>query len=255
MRASLYGFSIFDEDLAAGKFKLYLSPIKNASEELIGVEADSKWKHSEKGLLNSEEYVSVLEKFGIIYKLDKYIWTEAIKVVSKWNKEHEKQIRLLLQVSVKDSYYLDLYETFVELVTENNCSPDFITLEFLEESISQDFREINNLFKKMQNYGFRILFNKFGHGRSSLNLLKETHLNAVKIDSRFVEDADSEVKTEKILEFIIELSNMLGLNPCISGVDSQQQFKFLNKLRVQGYQGIYCGNEMTPEEFSAVFYS
>jgi len=247
--------SVFEEELANGNFHLYFSPIKNASEELIAIEADSKWNNPEKGLLDSKDYVKVFEKYGVIYKLDKYIWNEAIKFLVQWNKEKQSDLRLLLQISVRDFYYLDLYKTLVELVTENDCNPENITLEFQEESISLDFREINDLFKKMQDYGFRILFNNFGAGQSSLNLLKETHLDGVKIASHLIDENEDSKKTTKIFEFIISLSNMLGLNPCINGVDTQQQFKFLKKLKLQGFQGLYCGEELTPEQFSSFYNS
>ena len=62
------------------EFKVYIQPRYNIyTKEVIGGEALVRWFHRKKGMLSSGLCIQVLEKLGLIEKLDLFIFEEVCK--------------------------------------------------------------------------------------------------------------------------------------------------------------------------------
>ena len=75
----------FDKALENGEFCMYLQPQFDSRGTLLGAEALVRWNHPKRGLLYPDSFVGILEKTGIIYKLDNFIWEKAAEKIKEWN--------------------------------------------------------------------------------------------------------------------------------------------------------------------------
>lgn len=55
-----------------------------------------RWRHPVKGLLSPAVFVDVLEKAGLIYKIDKYMWEKAAAKLKEWKELGKNSIIYLL---------------------------------------------------------------------------------------------------------------------------------------------------------------
>ena len=89
----------------------------------------------------------------------------------------------------------------------------------------------------------------FGSGYSSLNQLKDMPLDVLKIDMKFLSKAQDNNKAETILRNILRLSNDLGLFSLTEGVETKDQYKKLNEMGCNLFQGYYFAKPMSVTDY------
>jgi EAL domain-containing protein (putative c-di-GMP-specific phosphodiesterase class I) len=111
---------------------------------------------------------------------------------------------------------------------------------------------IENTIDKMnalKQLGIRIAIDDFGTGYSSLAYLKQLPLDQLKINDKFVRDIETDSNDVVIVETIISMARHLGLNVVAEGVETANQFVFLEDKGCHLFQGFYFSHPLTRKEF------
>ena len=237
----------FERALNNEEFVMYLQPQVDFKGIARGAEALVRWRHPVKGLLSPAVFVDVLEKAGLIYKIDKYMWEKAAAKLKEWKELGKEQYHISVNISTKDFYLVDVYETFVDIVERNGINPEKLKLEITETTIMDNFERNIKIIKRLQDYGFKIEIDDFGSGYSSLNMLKDISADILKIDMGFL--TENELKGQDILESIIFLAQKLGMEVITEGVETSQQLTMLIQMGCRMFQGYYFSRPIPEEEF------
>lgn len=240
--------SEIDRALNNGEIHMYLQPQVTMDGSVIGAEALARWIHPEKGLLHPGEFIPILEKTGLIYKLDLKIWEIACQQLQTWKKQGI-DFHISVNISPKDFYFMDIYKVFTELVEKYEISPSKLNLEITETAVMSDPSELERLIKKLQNYGFKIEMDDFGSGYSSLNMLKNLCVNVIKIDMGFLSQSEHKERSRVILKNIIALSKELQMDVITEGVETEEQLQFLDNIGCSLFQGFYFSKPMDINSF------
>ena len=171
-----------DDAIASGQFHIYLQAQVNGQGESHGAEALVRWIHPKKGYLPPSAFIDILEKNGAIVRLDRYIWELACQKLREWTDEGREDMYLSVNISPKDFYFIDIYETFTSLVEQYGINPGRLHLEITETSVMTDVQQRIKIIERLQAYGFIVEMDDFGSGYSSLNMLKEIHVNVLKVE-------------------------------------------------------------------------
>ena len=239
----------FDRALDNEEFVMFLQPQVDVSGKPFGSEALVRWKHPDKGLLAPGVFIDVLEKTGFVYRLDRYMWDKAVKQLAEWKKRGINDYHISVNISTKDFYLIDVYETFVGLVEKYDIDPKLLKLEITETALMSDFNKNMVIIKRLQKYGFDIEIDDFGSGYSSLNMLKDISADVLKIDMGFLRASENEVKGQDILESIIGLANKLGMRVITEGVEKKTQVDMLYDMGCKMFQGYYFSKPIPVDEF------
>ena len=239
----------FDRALDNEEFVMFLQPQVDVSGKPFGSEALVRWQHPDKGLLASGVFIDVLEKTGFVYRLDRYMWDKAVKQLAEWKKRGINDYHISVNISTKDFYLIDVYETFVGLVEKYDIDPKLLKLEITETALMSDFNKNMVIIKRLQKYGFDIEIDDFGSGYSSLNMLKDISADVLKIDMGFLRASENEVKGQDILESIIGLANKLGMRVITEGVEKKTQVDMLYDMGCKMFQGYYFSKPIPVDEF------
>ena len=239
----------FERAISNNEFEMYLQPQVDSSGNLYGAEALVRWQHPERGLLSPAIFIDVLEKTGFIYKLDRYMWDKAAKKLGEWKKEGKDQYHISVNISTKDFYLVDVYETFVGLVDKYDIDTVNLNIEITETTLMSDFDKNMGIIRLLQNYGFNIEIDDFGSGYSSLNMLKDISADVLKIDMGFLRASENEAKGLDILESIITLAGKLGMKVITEGVETKKQLYMLVEMGCDMYQGYYFSKPIPVDEF------
>lgn len=226
----------------------YLQPIVNNNGNIIGAEALVRWIHPEEGFLPPFKFIPVFEKNGMIAQVDKYIWRSACEIISSW-KGDKANLFISVNISPKDFYFMDVYAEIKALVEEFKIEPSRLRIEITETVMMTEAESRMAILSKFRESGFIVEMDDFGSGYSSLNQLKDMPLDVLKIDMKFLSKAEDNHRAETILRNVLRLSSDLGLFSLTEGVETEDQYKMLNEMGCNLFQGYYFAKPMSVADF------
>lgn len=239
----------FERALENDEFCFFLQPQMTQQNMCFGAEALVRWQHPQRGLIYPDDFITVLENTGLIWKLDIYIWEQVVKKLSEWRQCNNSNMYISINISPRDFYYLDIYKFLTSLVEKYQVSPNQLKLEITETAIMIDVEKQVALLSKLREYGFEVEIDDFGSGYSSLNTLKDIHADVLKIDRVFLRDASCNERSWSILSSIVELSKSIGMRTITEGVETQEQLKALQGIGCDMFQGYYFSKPVTVDTF------
>lgn len=229
------------------EFVMFLQPKYSISSgKMMGAEALVRWMSPERGMISPAEFIPIFEKNGFITKMDAYIWEEACKVIRGWMDSGISLIPISVNVSrlhLKNNAFIDVLNNLVDTY---RIPKQYLEIEITETVEQDNASEGINLLKKQ---GYTLLMDDFGSGYSSLNTLKDTQFDVIKIDRAFLQDFIGSERGQKIVEHTIQMTQDIGLNLVAEGVETKEQALFLLDCGCDIAQGFYYAKPMALEEF------
>lgn len=243
----------FDAALAKGDFELHLQAQTTEDGKVLGAEALARWRYRDGEMMSPAKFVPVLEHAGLIYRLDAYMWEQAAMQLAKWKKMGREDLHISVNISAKDQYHIDIFDTFKKLVEEYDISPKNLKLEITESIFITEIDKHLELVKQLQAYGFDIEIDDFGSGYSSLNILKDISANVLKIDMGFIRETPSRRRSQEIVSSVVDLAKKLDMFVIVEGVETKEQLDALRAMKCDAYQGYYFAKPIPVEEFEAKY--
>lgn len=238
----------FETALNENQFCMYLQPQTDKDGNMLGAEALIRWNHPNMGLIMPGAFIECFEDAGLIYRLDNYIWEEAAKQLKTW-KDAGYNYYISVNISAKDFYHIDVYQTFKNLVSKYGIDIDKLHIEITETALSEDKQATHKTIERLHDEGFIIEIDDFGSGYSSFNFLKDVCADVIKIDRVFLKKSSHEERGEQILRSIISLSHDIGMDVITEGVENVDQLSMLAKMNCDWFQGYYFSKPIAVGDF------
>ena len=245
----------FDKALAEKQFCMYLQPQLTSEGKVLGAEALVRWQHPKRGLIFPGEFIEVFEKTGLIYRLDMFVWELAVQKLAEWQKDGRSDLYISVNISTKDFYYMNVYETITKLVEKYGIIPSTLKLEITETAIMTGTAGELEIIERFRKYGFDVEIDDFGSGYSSLNTLKDMDVDVLKIDMGFLRTTrpDRLERSMSIINTIISLTRTLGLSVVTEGVETREQVDKLTQMGCGVYQGYYFSKPIPVKQFEETY--
>ena len=144
------------------------------------------------------------------------------------------------------------------LVPPNDFIPVFEknAKEYLELEITESTENINSnaMIQAAKEQGFRLLMDDFGSGYSSLNTLKNTPFDVLKIDKSFLSSSMESKRGQKIISHTIAMSQDIGLDLIAEGVETREQADFLSHCGCDVAQGFLYSRPIPVIDFDKIMF-
>ena len=238
----------FETALNENQFCMYLQPQTDKDGNMLGAEALIRWNHPNMGLIMPGAFIECFEDAGLIYRLDNYIWEEAAKQLKIW-KDSGYNYYISVNISAKDFYHIDVYQTFKNLVSKYGIDTDKLHIEITETALSEDKQAAHKTIERLHDEGYIIEIDDIGSGYSSFNFHKDECADVIKIDRVFLKKSSHEERGEQILRSIISLSHDIGMDVITEGVENVDQLSMLAKMNCDWFQGYYFSKPITVGDF------
>lgn len=234
------------------EFVMYLQPKYSIGEErMVGAEALVRWIHPERGVIPPMDFVPLFEQNGFVIKMDRYIWEEACKLIRNWIDEGEEPLPVSVNVSRRHLKNMDFVQVLNELIDKYQIPKKYLEIEITETVEEEGIEEGVSMLKEN---GYTLLMDDFGSGYSSLNMLKDTQFDVIKIDRGFLQDFIGSARGQKIVEHTIRMTKAIGLDLIAEGVETKEQAKFLGECGCDKAQGFYYAKPMSVDEFNRLLF-
>lgn len=223
------------------------NPVIDSAEALI------RWQHPQRGMISPGLFIPLFEKTGMIYRLDLFVWQEAARHINAWKKQFGVTVPVSVNVSRTDIYSADVIEELKLIVAENEISPADLHLEITESAYARDFEQLISIIVNLRALGFKIEMDDFGSGYSSLNMLAELPIDAIKLDMRFMQGEGH--KRNMMLSLIFDIAKALAVPSIAEGVETKEQMEMLKKMGCDIIQGYYFSRPLPAADFAALLAS
>lgn len=243
----------FETALKEGQFKINLQPRVSDTGKVKGAEALVRWEHPVKGMIMPREFIKIFEKKGLIYRLDGWVWEQSVIQLKKWKEKGREDLYLSINISAKDFFYLDVYRMLTGFVNKYDINPANLRLEITENVLMTEVEGKLNVLSALSKFGFQIEVDDFGGGYSSLNMLKNIHVDNVKFDMKFIKENIHDEKNVAVLDATALLTKNLGKGLIIEGVETREEVDTLIKHGCGMFQGYYFSKPLSVELFEDKF--
>lgn len=229
------------------EFCFYLQPKCNAETgAIVGAEALVRWNHPEYGLVSPGEFIPLLERESMVTRFDLFIWRSVCEMLSRWDGEGRNLVPVSVNVSMTDIEAIDVARVLGDLLDRFSIDARLLQVEITESAIAHNMDVVEETIRDLHARGIAVLMDDFGSAYSSLNMLKDINVDAIKLDMKFVDlNADNAAKGLKIIESVIDMAYQLRLSIIAEGAQTAEQVSKLRELGCIYIQGYYFYRPLT----------
>ncbi len=237
------------EAVFAQNFTMHFQPqFRTSDGALRGVEALIRWKDDTGGMISPAVFIPIAEKNGTIVPIGTWVIEESLKDYAEWKRKYHYPLIMSINISAIQYKQPDFIDKLFHILEKYQISPCEIELEITESILIDDFEEITERLIVLRDIGVKISLDDFGTGFSSLAYLKGLPIDTLKIDKSFIDTVITDENTRIITESIIYMVKKLGFETIAEGVETEEQFRYLQEISCDIMQGYYLGKPVTAKE-------
>ena len=261
-------YYFFDQDMYQEIMKRYLTEkdLKNAlkndsfemlyqpqyeisSHKLVGFESLIRLRNKKGEYINTQQFIQVAEKSGLIYDIDMWVMRNVMKQTRDFVILHP-EIEISINVSGKHITNKGFIETVIDSLSETNFPPKNLKIEITESSYIRHIDEAAQIVQRLKILGVKTALDDFGTGYSSLNYLSKMAVDMLKIDKSFVDEILTKESDKSFVGIIIKLGHLMNCKVIAEGVEDQDQLSTLAFLGCDCVQGYVWGKPTHLEDLS-----
>lgn len=261
-------YYFFDQDMYQEIMKRYLTEkdLKNAlkndtfemlyqpqyeisSHKLVGFESLIRLKNKKGEYINTQQFINVAEKSGLIYDIDMWVMHNVMKQTRDFVLLHP-EVEVSINISGKHITNKGFIETVIDSLSETNFPPKNLKIEITESSYIRYIDEAAQVVQRLKTLGIKTALDDFGTGYSSLNYLSKMAVDMLKIDKSFVDEILTKEGDKSFVDIIIKLGHLMNCKVIAEGVEDQDQLSTLAFLGCDCVQGYIWGKPIPLENLS-----
>ena len=242
--------------LRNGEFIPYLQPKYELENETIGgAEALVRWMDPVEGMIVPNEFIPLFEKNGFIVELDLYMFEQVCRLVEKWNKNGYRIIPISVNMSRGHFSVPGFFERYMQILSRYDVPDRSIEIELTESLFYNEMSMLKELIDKIHEAGMLCSIDDFGSGYSSLNMLKEVEVDALKLDRVFFKETEDNKRSKSVINSVIHLAQDLELRTISEGVEVRSQVDYLKEAECDYIQGYIFARTMPVSDFEKIAFA
>lgn len=223
----------------------YQPIIRTITGKICAFEALARWEDPIHGMITPSVFLAILEATRQTYKLDIAVVEEVCRMLVRRQEQEQPLLPVSLNLSRIDFLAGDFFDIVEAAVNRYQLPRNLLRIEVTENILADDKRIAASL-RRFHEAGYSILLDDFGQGNTSLNVLKNTPFEALKIDMRFLVPFSPRAK--KIIDSVVCMAKKIGIHTLAEGVETQEQFDFLKNIGCEQVQGFLYGRPMPMDD-------
>ncbi|MDA0265672.1 MAG: EAL domain-containing protein [Cyanobacteria bacterium] len=230
-------------------YLVYQPIVCTQTQTVVGFEALARWEHPTYGTISPTVFIPLAEESGLIHDMGKNLIEAACFQLRRWQRRltGHQGLTMSVNLSALQLSQLDLADHIGRVLAATQIAPESLKLEITESTLIENSDVVGIVLQKLVDLGVQLYLDDFGTGYSSLSRLPSLPLDALKIDRSFVTN-----KNWAICEVILALSQKLGLNVIVEGIETAEEAVILKGIGFQYMQGYFFAHPLTVEAASAL---
>ena len=171
-------------------------------------------------------------------------------MLALWIREGKMLFPISVNLSRQHFNIPEFLRPFKRIADRYAVPASLIELELTESVFFDDQRIelVKQHIDEMHRLGFRCSLDDFGMGYSSLGLLAEFNVDAIKLDRRFFLHVDH-TRSKAVVKSVINLAEQIGSHVVAEGIETEEQIEFLKSVGCRMVQGYYYSKPLPMADF------
>jgi diguanylate cyclase (GGDEF)-like protein len=262
------GFAIFDPGMHAAirerhelgvqlqraveldQLRLVYQPIVDlATGRTAGVEALVRWHHPERGLIAPGQFIEIAEENGAIIPIGHWVLREACRQTGVWTRLQAATADMFIcvNVSAREIQQPGFVDGVRGTLTEAGIEATRLVLEITETALLKATPSTIATLGELRSLGVQMVIDDFGTGYFSLSHLRQFPVDALKIASEFVKDAEAGSRSSALAGAIVALSQSLAIQTVAEGIETPEQAERMRSLGCTYGQGYHFDQPLAPD--------
>ncbi|MDT8337124.1 MAG: EAL domain-containing protein, partial [Candidatus Izemoplasmatales bacterium] len=203
-----------------------------------GAEALLRWNNGQLGSISPVEFISIIENSFFINRLSLMVMEKVIKDFTPFVEYINPDFRISINLTYFDFFNEYIIHNLVDLIEKSPISSKNFCFEITESGYLENQKKTNGIIDFLHSKNITVLIDDFGTGFSSLEVLKNIHVDKVKIDRSFIKDYP-EKDDGSIFKTIVNLVQIMKLEILVEGTETKEQVDFALANGCDEIQGYY----------------
>ncbi|SFB00031.1 diguanylate cyclase (GGDEF) domain-containing protein [Acetitomaculum ruminis DSM 5522] len=230
----------FERALNLGWIEIYSQPVVRASTgRVCEEELFARWDDPALGILNPFDFIPVLEKNGVVERLDLYILERAIENIQIQSSVGVNFATTSINISLSDFHNKDFVKEIEDRVCASGISREKFAFELSESTVLVENEEIAVQLEKLEELGYRLEIDDFGYNCIPLMLSSKIHFDALKLNMTLIRNIPTSKESVIIVDGLLKMAAKLGIDVIAKGVERKEQVDLLCDIGCTKLQGFY----------------
>lgn len=242
--------NMFIRSSANGGIELYIQPkVSISKNSVVGGEALVRMRDGQGGIIMPGRFVPVLERIGLIDRLDKIMIEKVFAFQRKCLNAGKKVYAISVNVSKQEFTSLEFAENIFKLQKQYQIDPGLIEFELVESTFVNDLSCIVKTISCLRAEGFQISVDDFGAGYSNLNQIANIPADIIKLDGVFARESLNTDKGRAVIKSLITMLNDVHYKIVFEGIENKEQLELVASYGCDTVQGFYYSRPVPAQEF------
>ncbi|MBK5210997.1 MAG: GGDEF domain-containing protein [Coriobacteriia bacterium] len=205
------------------------------TQKMTGVEALLRWHSAEYGVLLPREFLPIAESEGHILEIGRWVVDEVFKDAAA---HADRDLVFSFNASPLELFNPGYVSYVIEKFTHYGLKQGSVAIEFSEEGIVDILEQVFPALETLRAAGLLVYIDQFGSQIEALVRFANAPLDAIKIEGRYYESMELDIRRRMLVECSVDFGNKLGIHVMAQDVmtDAQEQ-SLINKgcEKGQGY--------------------
>ncbi|GAA1852707.1 cyclic Di-GMP phosphodiesterase RmdB [Asanoa iriomotensis] len=228
----------------------YQPQVDVATGDLASVEALLRWRHPQRGAVDTGTIVEVAEPTALMGRITQRAVEEVTAQLRRWNEEG-RPIAAAVNISVRDLSGDAFVEHLLRTVGAAGLARGQLTVEVTEGELISEGEQVDRAVARITDAGIGLAVDDFGSGFSSLQHLRRLPLTELKVDKSLVSQVADRRVDRALLRSVIEMAETLEMRVVAEGVEDARVHQVLADLGCPVGQGWYYGRPGSAADISA----
>jgi len=238
-----------EPSLQEDRFVIYYQPqVEMASGRLVGVEAVLRWDHPDRGLLDTESFIEVLEGSELALDLGKWVLEQILSQIQYWKDQRfspKVHMHIGSRYLLSGSFIKDLHEAFSR---HPGIQPQTLELDIRETKWFHEIQKVKSIFNACRLFGMLISIGNIESKFGSIADIQSLGVDRVTIDQKFVRNLPKGPQDMAIVASLVTTARLLVIDVIGEGIETEEEGNLLLKWGCSIGQGVAIAPPMLPEK-------
>ncbi|WP_260957558.1 putative bifunctional diguanylate cyclase/phosphodiesterase [Pseudomonas citri] len=230
---------------------VYQPQVSIVDGQVRGFEALLRWQHPSVGDVPPGLFLPLLEEARLISQLGSWIYHRSAAQRKIWGQIFSEDLVLAVSLSSTQFGMPNLVTELRQVLERHALQPRQLEVEVTEDALMRNPDETQKQLQLLRHLGVRVALDDFGSGPCSLTHLRDLELDTLKLDRHLIARLPASPRDAALAAAVIDLCTQLGLRVIAEGVETLEQYHWLQAHGCEYVQGFLVARPLMAADTSA----